>query len=247
MAALRAGVLANGALLLFSTAPAAAAELGGGFAVNGGATFVTDYRFRGISQTGRRPAVQGTVTISHSSGLYATWWGSTIDDYVANGSDSENDLILGYQKSFGPTTINGGVLYYWYPAHGAAHTNFFEPYVSVAEAFGPVTAKLTANYAPKQKALSVGNGSEDNLYLAGDLAFAIPRTPVSLTAHLGHTWGPSYLSIGRAYTDWNVGASVTHGPLTAALLYVDTNRNSFGPHGRNISGSGVVGSIGVAF
>ena len=85
--------------------PVAAADLGSGFAVNGGATLVSDYRFRGISQTNKRFAVQGTFTLSHSSGFYATWWGSSIDDYVAAGSDAENDLILGYKKTFKSTTI----------------------------------------------------------------------------------------------------------------------------------------------
>lgn len=236
------------AVLCFaSAASASASDLGGGFAVNGGATLVTDYRFRGISQTDRNFAVQGTFSISHKSGFYATWWGSSIDDYVANGADSENDLIVGYKHSFGSTTVDGGVLYYYYPGSHGADTDFAEPYVSVAEAFGPVTAKVTANYAPKQRALTVGYGKEDNLYLAGDLSYAIPKTPVSLTGHLGHTWGPSYLSIGKSYTDWNVGASVTHGPLTAGIVYVDTNKNSYGPTGRNISGSGVLGTLGVAF
>ena len=103
------------------------------------------------------------------------------------------------------------------------------------------------NYAPKQKALSIGNGSEDNLYLAGDVSYALPKTPFGLTGHLGHTWGPSYLSIGKEYTDWNVGATFTRGPLVVGVQYVDTNKASFSPHGHNISGSGVVGSIGVAF
>jgi uncharacterized protein (TIGR02001 family) len=240
-------VLAAGALVSVSAVPAAAADLGGGFTITGGATLVSDYRFRGISQTDLRPAVQGTFSIAHSSGFYATWWGSTIDDYIANGSDAENDFILGYRKTFGSTTVDGGVLYYYYPDHGTANTNFAEPYISVAQAFGPVTAKVTANYAPKQKALSVGNGSEDNFYLAGDLSYAVPKTPVSLTGHLGHTWGPSYLSIGDEYTDWNVGATVAHGPLTLGLAYVDTNKDSYSPLGRNISGSGVVASIGAAF
>ena len=117
-----------------------------------------------------------------------------------------------------------GVLYYWYPGNHGATTDFAEPFFSVAEAFGPLTAKATVNYAPKQKALSIGNGSEDNVYLAGDLAYAVPKTPLSLTAHLGHTWGPSYLSIGKEYADWNVGASFTHGPLSFGLQYVDTAR-----------------------
>ncbi len=236
-----------------AAAPAAAGDLGGGFAITGGATLVSDYRFRGISQTNEEPAVQGTFTITHKSGFYVSWWGSSIDDYIANGAQAENDLIVGYQKSFGKTTVNGGVLYYWYPGNHGATTDFAEPFFSVAEAFGPLTAKATVNYAPKQKALSIGNGSEDNVYLAGDLAYAIPKTPLSLTAHLGHTWGPSYLSIGKEYTDWNVGASFTHGPLAFGLQYVDTSKKSYSPpssdrpNGRDISGSGVVASVGVAF
>lgn len=233
---------------LVAAAPAVAADLGQGFSVTGGATLVSDYRFRGISQTDLHPAVQGTFSLNHKSGFYATWWGSSIDDYIANGAQAENDLIVGYQKSINKTTtINGGVLYYWYPGNHGATTDFAEPFFSVAEAFGPLTAKATVNYAPKQKALSVGNGSEDNLYLAGDLAYAIPKSPLSLTAHLGHTWGPSYLSIGKEYTDWNIGAAFTKGPLSVGVQYVDTNKASYSPHGHNISGSGVVGSIGVAF
>jgi uncharacterized protein (TIGR02001 family) len=234
-------------LTLLAAAPAAAADLGGGFSVGGGATIVSDYRFRGISQTDKRFAVQGTFTLSHSSGVYASWWGSSIDDYVANGGDAENDLILGYKKTFGSTTIDGGVLYYYYPGSHGANTDFAEPYFKVTQAFGPVSATGTVAYAPKQKALTVGNGKEDNLYLAGDVAYAVPKTPVSLTGHFGHSFGPSYLTIGKEYSDWSLGATVTVKNLTAGLQYVDTNKSLFSPSGRNISKAGVVASLGVTF
>jgi len=229
-------------------APAAAVDLGNGFAVSGGATLVSDYRFRGISQTDKRPAVQGTFTISHASGVYATWWGSSIDDYIANGSDAENDLILGYKKTFKSTTVDVGFLYYYYPGNGGANTNFAEPYVHVTEAFGPVSLTGTVAYAPKQKGLSVdGIHKEDNLYLAGDLAYAIPKTPIGLTGHFGHSFGPSYLTIGKGYTDWSLGATVTVKNLVAGLSYVDTNKSLYSPRGRNIAGAGIVASLGVTF
>jgi uncharacterized protein (TIGR02001 family) len=246
-------------------APAAAADLGAGFSVSGGATIVTDYRFRGISQSFKNFALQGTVSVSHKSGFYATVWGSTIDDYIAAGGDEELDLILGYKHDFHGTTLDLGVLYYYYPGSSQIfsgyNSDFFEPYISVAHTFGPVTAKLTANYAPKQKALSLCGGfgcaKEDNLYLAGDLSVAIPKTPVSLSAHLGHTFGPSWLSgPTKDYTDWSLGASLTHGPITVGVSYVDTNRSletcsnpySIGcTHVKDIMKAGVVGSIGVAF
>ena len=228
--------------------PVAAADLGSGFAVNGGATLVSDYRFRGISQTNKRFAVQGTFTLSHSSGFYATWWGSSIDDYVAAGSDAENDLIIGYKKTFKSTTIDGGILYYFYPGGCCGiPTDFAEPYLKVTQAFGPVSATGTIAYAPKQSALSVGNGKEDNLYLAGDLAYSIPKTPVGLTAHFGHSFGPSYLTIGDAYSDWSLGATVTVKNLVVGLQYVDASKNIDSPSGRNIAGAGVVASLGVSF
>jgi uncharacterized protein (TIGR02001 family) len=234
------------------TTPAAAADLGNGFTINGGATLVTDYRFRGISQTDRRFAVQGTFTLSHSSGFYATVWGSSIDDYIADGGDQEIDLIAGWHHSWSGTTLDLGVLYYYYPGSGALihgyDSDFAEPYVSIAHTFGPVTAKATANYAPSQSALSIGNGNEDNLYLAGDLSATIPHTALTLSGHLGHSFGPSFLTIGKGYTDWNVGAAYAIGPLTVGVQYVDTDGTFITPvTGRNASGSGVVGSVGVAF
>jgi uncharacterized protein (TIGR02001 family) len=246
--ALRLSLLAA---TIAAAVPASAAELGGGFSINGGATVVSDYRFRGISQTDRRFAVQGTITASHASGFYVSVWGSSIDDYVAGGSDQEIDLIGGYRRTFGGTTIDVGVLYYYYPGAESVvpgyDSDFFEPYVSVAHTFGPVTAKVTANYAPSQSALSIGAGNEDNFYLAGDLSAAIPNTGLTLSAHVGHSFGPSYLTIGDEYTDWNVGAAYTTGPVTFGITYVDTDGDFITPSGRNASGGGVVGSVGIAF
>ena len=227
--------------------PASAADLGSGLSVSGGATLVTDYRFRGISQTNKRFAVQGTISLNHASGFYGTVWASSIDDYVAYGSDAEFDLIGGYRKTFGATTVDVGVLYYYYPGSGGANSDFVEPYASIAQVIGPVTAKLTANYAPRQKALSVGFGKEDCLYLAGDLSASIPKTPIGITAHLGHSYGPSYLTIGKGYTDWSIGATATVKQIVFGISYVDTNESLFSPSGRNISNGGVVASVGVTF
>lgn len=220
--------------------------------VSGGATIVSDYRFRGISQSDKDFAVQGSVTVSHESGVYATIWGSSIDDYVAAGADQEIDLIVGWKKEVASgTTLDMGVTYYYYP--GAEKlvpgydSDFFEPYVSLSHTFGPVTGKVSAAYAPKQNALSVGAGKEENLYIAGDLSAGVPGTPVSVSAHLGHSFGPSYLTIGNGYTDWNLGLSYTTGPVTLGVTYVDTDKSLFSPSGKNISKAGVLGTIGVSF
>lgn len=245
------GPLLGLALALMST-PALADDETPAVTISGGATLVSDYRFRGISQTDKDFAVQGTFTVSHKSGLYATIWGSSIDDYVAAGGDQEIDLIAGFKKTFGGTTVDVGVLYYYYP--GAEEiipgyaSDFFEPYIGISHTFGPATAKVSAAYAPKSNALSVGAGKEDNLYLAFDLSGGIPNTPLALSGHIGHSYGPSYLTIGKGYTDWNVGATYTWKNLTFGVQYVDTNKALANPiSGKNISKGGVVGSVGVAF
>ena len=234
-------------MCVFAATAASAEDLGGGFTVNGGATLVSDYRFRGISQSNRRFALQGTISLGHESGVYATVWGSSIDDYVAAGADAELDLIVGYRRTFGGTTIDAGLLYYYYPGAGGANTDFLEPYVSIAHTFGPVTAKATVNYAPSQSALTIGAGDEDNLYLGGDLSVAVPETPLTISAHLGHSFDPSYLTIGDGYTDWSLGATFTHRNLSFGLAYVDTDGTFITPNGRNASGGGVVASVGVSF
>ncbi len=217
--------------------------------VTGSAAVVSDYRFRGISQTDKRFALQGGLTVTHESGFYVSTWGSSIDDYVAAGSDQELDLIAGYSKTFGAATVDVGVLYYYYPGSGGANTDFVEPYASIKGTFGPATAKLSAAYAPKSRALSVDGGltREDNLYVAGDLAASVPNTPLGVSAHLGHSFGPSYLTIGDEYTDWSIGAIYTWSHLTFGVSYVDTDKSLYSPSGRNISKAGVVGSITASF
>ena len=244
------GPLVGLALTLMST-PAFAQDETPAVTISGGATLVSDYRFRGISQTDKDFAVQGTFTVSHKSGFYATVWGSSIDDYIAAGSDQEIDLIAGFKKTFSGTTVDVGVLYYYYPGSSkivpGTNSDFVEPYIGISHTFGPVTGKVSAAYAPKSKALSIGAGKEDNLYLAFDLSGGVPNTPLSLTAHLGHSYGPSYLTIGKGYTDWNVGVTYTWKNLILGVSYVDTNKALFSPSGKNISKGGIVGSVGVAF
>ena len=223
--------------------------------ISGGATLVSDYRFRGISQTAKKFAIQGTFTVAHESGFYATVWGSSVDDYIANGGDAEIDLIAGYKKTFGGTTIDGGFLYYYYPGSGGINSDFAEPYISLSHTVGPATAKITANYAFKQHgdySGRPGRTRDDNLYLAGDLSAGIPNTPISVAAHVGHSFGPSYQTAPyRGYTDWNVGASYLYKNLTFGVSYVDASKNIFATSSsgatKNISKAGVVGSVGVAF
>lgn len=73
------------------------------------------------------------------------------------------------------------------------------------------------------------------------------RSALGVSAHLGHGFDPNYLTIGKEYTDWNIGATYTWSHLTFGVSYVDTNKDAFIATGRNISKAGVVGSITASF
>jgi len=261
---MRFSIIAFGALMLASTTPALADETDPppAITVNGSATLISDYKFRGISQTDGNFAVQGGATVSHKSGFYVSFWGSSIDDYVTmHGTpNQELDLIAGFKHSFGGATVDVGVLYYVYPGTrpgfpgDTSSSDFVEPYASLSYALGPVTAKGTINYAPKQKALALDQGlsglepKQDNVYLAGDLSGSIPGTPVGLTAHLGHTFGPSWLAgYDKEYTDWALGATVTWKALTFGVQYVDTDTHFPTPSGKDAAKGSVIGSISASF
>ena len=60
-------------------------EASDGITTSGNATVVSDYRFRGFSQSNQEAAIQGGFSISHDSGLYVGTWGSSIG--FANGTE----------------------------------------------------------------------------------------------------------------------------------------------------------------
>ena len=227
--------------------------------VNGTVAVVSDYRFRGISQTDRNVALQGSITVTHESGFYASVWGSSVSSYVTatGNSNQELDLILGFKKTFGGTTVDAGLLYYYYPKTGAGNTDFAEPYLAVTQVIGPLSAKGTIAYAPEAAALALDQQStfprqqkRDNVYLALDLSASIPNTPIGFTGHLGHSIGPSFLATtgrGNSYTDWGLGITATYKQLTLGVSYVDTNTNFPTPSGKDAAKGGIVVGLTASF
>ena len=160
------------------------------FTVTGYAEGVSDYRWRGLSSSDGKFAIQGALNVAHSSGFYVNAWASSIKDSETYGK-VEVDLSAGWAGQIAPDlTADVGVYLYAYPDGIPGEANVGEAYVSLAKTIGPVTGKIGANYAWKQDSL----GGEDNLYVATDLTYDLPGTPVSLTAHAGYTdgaWSPS--------------------------------------------------------
>ncbi|MCC2981035.1 TorF family putative porin [Sphingomonas sp. IC4-52] len=214
--------------------------------ISGSAAIASDYRFRGISQSDRDMAVQGGITASHESGLYAGVWASNLAGWgTFGGANMELDLIAGYKAALADNaTLDVGLTWYMYPG-GAAKTDFAEPYVKLTGIAGPATLTAGVAYAPKQQALgrwyrtgadaAAGTytdpgAKDDNLYLWGDAAVAVAGTPFTAKAHIGHSrgqdgLGPNATAVSPtgAYWDWSLGLDTNWRNLTLGLAYADTD------------------------
>ena len=136
-------------------------------------TVVNDYRYRGISQSNFKPAIQGGFDYAHESGFYVGNWNSSIswigDSYSATGSNAafnnsktnvsapiEMDFYAGFKKELiGEGFASDlGFLQYYYPTSGIPNTNgatanpnTSEIYAAQNYTFGPVTGFVKVSYA----------------------------------------------------------------------------------------------------
>ncbi len=90
--------------------------------ITGNAGLYSDYRFRGFTQTGYKPAFQGGFDIGHSSGFYIGNWNSNVEQGLYNGASLEMDFYGGYKSSVGDVGYDLGYIYYLYPNSGAQGT-----------------------------------------------------------------------------------------------------------------------------
>ncbi len=228
-------------------APAPApASVAPAITISGAVTIASDYRFRGVSQTDQRMAVQGGLTIAHESGLYVGTWASNLAGWgTFGGANMELDLIGGYKTKLADNaTLDVGLTWYVYPG-GANKTDFAEPYAKLTGTAGPATLTAGVAYAPRQQAIgkwydtgaSAAAGTydhpgaaADNLYVWGDGAVAISGTPLTGKAHIGHSrgqngLGPNATAVSPTgdYWDWSLGVDATYRNLTVNLSYVGTD------------------------
>ncbi|MYM33615.1 hypothetical protein GTP38_04595 [Duganella sp. FT94W] len=102
-----------------------AAVSGGAFAADpapawtdtGNVTVVSDYLFRGISQTQAKPTAQANLDFTHASGWYVGLFGSGVSHAAYNnGGGAEIDVYGGYRAPMGAdSTLDAGVVTYWFP------------------------------------------------------------------------------------------------------------------------------------
>lgn len=241
--------------------------------ITGNLTLVTDYRFRGISQSWGRPAVQGGLDYTHASGWYLGNWNSSVSsNSYNNGASLEVDLYGGYRfEPVSGTLVDVGVLGYLYPSarlNSAPATPTGQKYdtteVYAGATVGAFNAKLsyavtdyfglngsTAGYA-FFNALPDQGSSRGTAYL--DLNYNVDLgNATTLTLHVGHTAVRRYSAL--SYTDYRVALAKTWAGLnfTAAVVGTDADDryyqagNSAGQDARRLGKTTALLSVGRTF
>lgn len=176
--------------------------------------FVSDYRYRGISQSDRKPAVQGGFDYEHASGFYAGVWGSSIS-WLGTGSGAEIDVYAGYAGEVGMFNYDVGVLHYNYPggkASGEPNPNTTEGYISAG--WGPVAVSYYHSFTN----LFGVDKSKNSHYVM--LSFEQEITEgITLDGHVGRQ---KIRGDGR-YTDYSFGVTADLAGFDVGLHYVDTS------------------------
>ncbi len=225
--------------------------------ITGNVSLSSDYRFRGISQTDRRPSFSGGFDVAHSSGFYIGNWNSNIDSSFFGGANIEMDFYGGYKGTISDIGYDVGAIYYYYPGSdrgGSPEIKNTELYVGAS--YGPISAKV---YYPLSDFFSAedlyGGGSAGGSYYI-DLSGAHDLgSGFGLVGHVGYQKlkGAARLTeidgnVTSGYTDWKLGVTYAFSNgFVAGLTYVDTNRDYAGATGRKISSSTGVFSLSKTF
>jgi uncharacterized protein (TIGR02001 family) len=232
------------------TAPAAEAPEASPITAN--VTVVNDYRYRGLSQSNGKPAIQGGFDYAHESGFYIGNWNSSIswisDSFTTGGANQsynksvsapiEMDFYAGFKKELigEGFASDFGVLQYYYPTtglpSGVTNPNTTELYAAQNFTFGPVTGFAKVSYA--LTTLFGTTNSTGSYYPDLTINYDTGVWGLALNGHVGYQYiagsnnGVNYNNLSNSalysYTDWKAGVTKDFGGgLSGSLAYVGTN------------------------
>lgn len=182
---------------------------------SGTVTVVNDYDFRGVSLSGKDPAIQGSIDWAHDSGLYAGAWASCCLDFgPGTATDNEVDLYAGFTGEVeGGFGWDAGLVYYYYDPD-TDNVDYFEFY------FGGSYNIFDAKF---WYADDLSNTGQEGYYLEGNLNYGLPEG-FTLLAHVGYNFGDYWKNInGDETIDYSIGVGYTLGHFDLELKYIDTN------------------------
>ena len=222
------------------------------YTITGNFGIYSQYIFRGLTQTDRKPAFQGGFDLATPGGFYAGTWGSNISwlhdaGVVDHGASLEWDFYGGYKYAFNDDWgMDVGVLQYWYPGdylEGVTKPNTTELYI--AGNWKWVSLKYS-------HAVSNTFGipdSHNSWYL--DLSANYPLTESwTLNTHVGRQEYKGQTNgfnngDNLNYTDWKVGVTyAAAGGWNFGAYYTDSTAKDAG---YTLAGRNIGKATGTAF
>jgi uncharacterized protein (TIGR02001 family) len=196
--------------------------------VTGNVGAVSDYKFRGISQTAGGPAAQGLAEYTHDSGLYIggavssiTW----VKDATGSGS-VETDVYAGYRDKIGVLAVDVGAIGYLYPNQGTLTPGVFAN-PNTVELYGQVgydTLTFKYSYVVSSHFVgwygTTGQDTRGSSYVEANYTYPITDA-WSINGHVGYQHVNNLSS--ASYTDWKVGTAYDTGYGVLGLAYIGTN------------------------
>lgn len=242
-------------LFVFATSAMVAAQaeptdLGGGFSLSGNAAIVSDYRFRGYSQTDFRPAVQVGIDLTHSSGFYLGNWNSNVSNYVFTDGNLEMDFYGGWKGDLGHGLgLDVGVLQYYYPGSSSPKGG---SYKNTDLYLGLSYANYSLKYSYTPTDFFSAPDSKGTWYLDGSATFDL-GDGWGLMAHLGYQKLKNQTnmdgdSLGH-YVDYKVGVTKDLSGWVVGLAAVGASKDNWLPtkYGHPSGRIGAVFSVALAF
>lgn len=173
-------------------------------------TLVSDYDFRGISQSAKDPALQGSIDYAFGeSGFAVGAWASNVD--FGDDEDVELDVYFSYTGTINDTfSWNAGGVWYEYPL-GSDSNGMPEVWVGFD----------AGNFGMKQwYTWDGGNVGVDALYTEANYTQPIGEK-FSLTFHVGYSYGDAWEDAEQL--DYAVQADYTAGNFTIFAKFTGTD------------------------
>lgn len=215
-------------------APAPAVSM---FDFAAGGKVMTDYNFRGISQSDRKPSgtayFEGRVNFNETFQFYVATQAWAVK--LPSDPSAEVDLYGGVRATFGALAFDLGVMRYWYPGETEFRTangfpadwvksaDFTEVYGKATYTFNDMfTFGANVFYSPNWL-----NTGATGTYVSGTAKVTLPYD-FSVSGELGRYFlgtTDAFYGFTRLpdYTYWNLGLTYTYKVLSFDLRYHDTD------------------------
>lgn len=213
-----------------------------GLSFSGNVALTSDYRFRGQTQTQNDPALQGTFTLAHDSGVYISVFSSNVD-FGGVSPHLELDPSIGYTTKLPLSStlqpvLDTGLAYYNYPSgHGLNYPEIYAR-LTFADAFvkgDSITPSIaySNNYGGNSTKNSEGHRINNWNF---NLAYAVPFADTGFggVASVGYSKANHKIAVygnDDNYIDWKAGVTYnvkSINGLTAELDAVGTNIDTAG-------------------